>query len=104
MTATARRLVELNDFPCILVSYGANGRRWFTGSKLVPERWFPIKELDQESDAFNAVFSGETLGRPTKIGADAFFDRTGADRYEMLEETILIGRQDALTLLTCAFH
>lgn len=99
-TATARRLVELGLFPCLLVGYGAKGRRWFTKSKLVPEHWFPSADLDAESDALHCIFSGNELGRPIKIGADAFFDRRGADRYEMLEETILVGHQEAVTLLT----
>lgn len=99
-TATARRLVELDLFPCLLVGYGPKGRRWFTKSKLVPERWFPNKDLDSESDALRCVFGGNELGRPTKLGADAFFDRHGSDRYEMLEETILVGHQEAVTILT----
>jgi hypothetical protein len=99
-TATARRLVEMNLFPCLLVGYGRRGRRWFTKSKMVPEHWFPNLDLDAESDALRCVFGGEELGRPTKIGADAFFDRWDADRYEMLEETISVGQQDVVTILT----
>jgi hypothetical protein len=69
-------------------------------SKLVPERWYPNYELDDESDALRCIFNGNELGHPTKIGADAFFDRRGADRFEMLEETILVGHQEAISLLT----
>lgn len=103
-TATARRLVELNEFPSILVCYGPKGRRWFARSRLVPERWYPSYELDPESDALRCLFSGHELGRPTKIGADAFFERRDADRFELFEETVLVGQREALTLLTIADH
>lgn len=98
--AMARRLITLDWYPCILVAYGPAGRRWHVRSGLVPDRWFPSRELDPESDAFHCVFTGKENGRPTKIGADAFFDRFDADRYELLEETIRTGQREVLTLLT----
>jgi hypothetical protein len=99
-TATARRLIELNAYPSILIGYGPNGRRWFARSAMIPERWFPAPDLDPESDAFNCVFTGNALGRPSKIGADAFFDRSEAERYELFEETIPVGDRQAITILT----
>lgn len=99
-TATARRLVELDCFASMLIGYSGKGRRWFARSKLIPEHWLPALDLDSESDALRCVFSGLELGRPSKIGADAFFERRGADRYEILEESILVGHQEVVTLLT----
>mgnify|MGYP001373193202 CR=1 FL=1 len=99
-SATARRLVELDLFPAVLVGYNHLGRRWVARSKIVPEHWFPQRDLDAESDVMRCLFSGHELGRPTKIGADAFFDRREAERFVVLEETILVGDRDALTLIT----
>jgi len=99
-SATARRIVELSVLPCLLVGYGAKGRRWFARSNLVPEQWFPNADLDAKSDALRCIFGGNQLGRPTKINAAAFFDCRGADRFDILEETILVGHQEVVTLLT----
>jgi hypothetical protein len=100
LTATARRLVEDGGFPCLLIAYGRNGRKWFVRSPMVPDHWFPQKDADPESGAFEAVFAGKASAYPSKIGADAFFDRGGADRFEVLEESICIAPGDVLTLVT----
>lgn len=99
-SATARRLVELDLFPAVLAGYNHTGRRWFARSKMVPERWYPQRDLDPESDAIRCLFSKHELGRPTKIGADAFFDRREAERFDLLEESIMVGDHDVLTLIT----
>ncbi|WP_236858323.1 hypothetical protein [Cereibacter sphaeroides] len=102
-TAAAIRLVEADLEPSMLVCHGRNGRRWFTRSKSIPERWYPQRELDHESFAFDIQFgfAQETLS-PKKMGADAWFDRTGADHFEVKEQTVRIGRNETLTLLL--FH
>lgn len=100
LTATARRLVEAGRFPCVLIFYDRTGRKWFARSPMLPEHWFPQKDIDPESGAFEAVFAGKASTYPSKIGADAFFDRWGSDRFEVLEESICTGSGEALTLVT----
>ncbi|WP_165190802.1 ImmA/IrrE family metallo-endopeptidase [Caulobacter soli] len=99
-TATARRLVDGGGFPCFLLAYNRNGWKWFCRSPMIPDYWFPQKEIDPQSGVFDAVFAGKDSPYPSKIGADAFFDRRGADRFEVLEESICIGPGDVLTLVT----
>jgi uncharacterized protein DUF955 len=101
VTATAIRLVEGRHSPAILVCHGPKGRKWFTRSPDVPERWFPQDELDAESFAFGVLFGHQPNDRmPRKIGADAWFERVDADRYEVLEQTFRTGGDEILTLVS----
>lgn len=88
-SAAAIRLVRRGHFPAILVCHGPHGRKWFFRSPLVPERWFPRQDLDSESSAF-AVQFGRSPGTShlSKIGADAWFDRFGAENFEVREQAV----------------
>lgn len=100
LTATAIRLVEGDHSPAILVCHGQKGRKWFCRSPSIPERWFPQEQLDSDSYALDILFNRkaeETI--PRKIGADAWFDRNGAAKYEISEQTVRIGDGEILSLL-----
>ncbi len=99
LTATAIRLVESRHSPAVLVCHGPDGRKWFTRSPDVPERWFPRDELDPESFAFDLLFGGQEQAYPRLIGADAWFDRNEAQRYELREDSVRTADDEILTLL-----
>ena len=100
LTATAIRLVESRHSPAVLVCHGPNGRKWFTRSPDVPERWFPRAHLDPESFAFDFLFDqGQEQAHPRLIGADAWFDRDEAQRYEVREHSVRTANDEILTLL-----
>ena len=100
LTAAAIRLVETEHSPSLLVCHGPEGRKWFTRSPSVPDHWFPQDALDHESLAFDIVFGNKPNdSMPHLIGADAWFDRWDADRFELTEETVRIGSDEILTLL-----
>ena len=82
------------------ICHGSDGRRWFKPAKDVPSRWFPRDELDTDSYAFDVLHGEKDRSRIVRIGADAWFNRSEARRYEIFEETIRIGANDILTLLT----
>lgn len=100
MTATAIRLVEGRHFPAVLVCHGPKGRKWFTRSPEIPDRWFPQDTLDPESFAFGILFGKQPSDAiPRKIPADAWFDRPEAQRYEVQEQTIRTADDEILTLV-----
>jgi len=100
LTAAAIRCVEADHYASLLVCHGTSGRKWFVRSPSVPERWFPQAELDGESSAFDIVFGQEvSVTRCQKIGADAWFDRRDAARFEIYEQSVRIGRSESLTVL-----
>jgi Zn-dependent peptidase ImmA (M78 family) len=99
-SAAAIRLVQRGHFPAILVCHGPHGRKWFFHSPVVPGRWFPRPDLDPESSAF-AVQFGRSVGTAylSRIGADAWFDRYDADRFEVREQSVRYMRDSSLTLV-----
>ena len=100
ITATAIRLVESGHSPAVLVCHSQEGREWFTRSPDVPERWFPQKQLDPESFATDLLFrKGREQAQPRLIGADAWFDRSEAQRFELHEQSVRIADGQILTLL-----
>lgn len=99
LTATAIRLVNMNVWPLVLVSHSKSGRTWFNRSKDVPERWFPQKELSQDSMAFDMLFGNEDRVRHQKATADTWFDIREADRYDIIEDAIRISQDQVLCLL-----
>lgn len=99
-TAVALRMVDLGPEPTMLVCHRPGGRRWFKRGADVPDRWFPRDELDAESGAME-VLHGRCERTPrTLIGADAWFDRRDAERYEVFEQSVRMASGDALTFLT----
>jgi IrrE N-terminal-like domain len=99
-TATAIRLVEGDHSPALLVCHGKLGRKWFVRAPSVPEQWFPRNELDADSFAFGVLYGGNPDDAlPRKIGAEAWFDRWEASRYEVHEQTIRTGEDEILTFI-----
>lgn len=100
ITATAIRLVEYGPEPAMLVCHGQLGRKWFNRPRHIPERWFPRKDLGADSYAFEVLHGELQRSRRVLIGADAWFDRRGADQFEIYEQTIRISEEEILTILT----
>jgi hypothetical protein len=100
MPATAIRLVESNHAPALLICHGTSGRKWFVRAPSVPQRWFPKDHLDAESYALDVQLGAAPGGHmPRKIGADAWFDRWDAERFEVREQTVSSGPSEILTLV-----
>lgn len=99
MRATAIRLVEYGPEPAMLVCHGPEGRKWFNRPRHIPERWFPRDDLDSESYAFDVLHGENRRSRRVVIGADAWFDRRDADRFELYEQTFKVADDEILTLL-----
>jgi len=100
LTATLIKVVETDRYPIMIVCHGLRGRRWFSRSDSV-ERWFPREELDGESSAFALLYGSGTDEQraPMKVGADAWFDRRGAEDYEVLEQSYRLPSQEIVTVV-----
>jgi hypothetical protein len=100
LTATAIRLVDLDQFPGFVISHTRSGRKWFARAPSVPRRWYPREDLDVQSSAFGVQFGGRSDdGAPRKISADAWFDRQGAARFMVREQTIRVARDETVSLV-----
>ena len=92
--------MEYGSFPCMLVCYSQNGRKWFRKNKDVSSKLFPNKVLDHESTAFEVLFGNKTETRREMASGDTWFNWGQANRYEVWEETVQLIENETLTLLT----
>jgi hypothetical protein len=100
LTATAIRLVDLDQFSGFVVCHTLRGRKWFARAPRVPRHWYPRDDLDAKSSAFGIQFGNRPDdGAPRKIGADAWFDRQGAARFMVREQTVHVTRDETLSLV-----
>ena len=103
LTATAIRLVELGHSPAMLICHGSKRQKWkwFTRGPDVPSKWFPKDQLDADSFAFDILYgAGNEDITPRKIGADAWFDRWEAGKYEICEQTFRTSDLEVVTVIT----
>jgi uncharacterized protein DUF955 len=100
VTATLLKFVESDSFPIVVVCHNKQRRRWFRSAKMVPRWWFPREDLDTESIAFEMLFGAAAeISYARKIGAEAWFEFRGVDRYEIQEQSFLLPNDEVLTLL-----
>jgi hypothetical protein len=99
ITATARRMIDWGPEPAILICHTAHGRKWFHRNRDIPTRWFPRDDLDAESVVFDVLHGKKGRSRRTLTGADAWFDRRDADRFEVYEQAIQVVDGEVLALV-----
>jgi Zn-dependent peptidase ImmA (M78 family) len=100
LTATLLKLADSNRFPILIVCHDKQRRRWFRPAPMIPGWWFPKEDLDAESIAFEMLFGGAAeIPYARKIGAEAWFEFRGVQRYEIQEQSFLLPNDEVLTLL-----
>jgi Zn-dependent peptidase ImmA (M78 family) len=100
LTATLLKLAESDRHPIIIVCHNKQRRRWFRAATMVPGWWFPKEDLDAESIAFEMLFGGAAeISYARKIGAEAWFEFRGVQRFEIQEQSFLLPNDEVLTLL-----
>jgi hypothetical protein len=100
LPATAIRIVEADHWPAFVVCHSSRGKKWFARAPHIPAHWFPRGELDADSFAFGILHGGRPNDPiPRKIGAEAWFERWEAQKYELLEQSMRTGDDEILTLL-----
>ncbi|WP_234834022.1 hypothetical protein [Sinorhizobium meliloti] len=67
----------------------------------MPGYWFPKEVPDADSFAFELLHNQnhEEQRFPRKIGADAWFDKASAARYEITEQSFRIPGEGVVTIL-----
>ncbi|TLD46585.1 MAG: hypothetical protein FAZ92_01092 [Accumulibacter sp.] len=63
LTATAIKMVRSADKPALVVCHSQEKREWFIRGPRVPEEYWPAKELDSETDAFELLYSPGAQGK-----------------------------------------
>jgi hypothetical protein len=96
--AMAFRVTLLDHFPVILCCYSAERREWSLPAPAVPSRWKLKEKLDADTLAYDFVRGGNAAGSG-KQSAEAWFENSDADRYEIGEECIPYRSGQVLVLL-----
>jgi Zn-dependent peptidase ImmA (M78 family) len=99
LPATAIRIAEANVEPVIVACYDGLGRRWFKRSKDVPDRWFPVDKLDDDTYAAEVLADRRDRTHMSTVGASAWFDADGIEEYEMKEQSLRLGDRKVLVIL-----
>ena len=97
--AMAFRVTLLDDFPVILCCYSAAGKEWSLSAPMVPARWRLKEKLDEDALAYDFVRRGSAASGSGKQSAEAWFENSDADRYEVMEECIPYRTGQVLVLL-----
>ena len=92
LTSTAIRLVKLGSFPGMIVCNvaGASRWRWFVRGPLVPDQVWPRDRPGRESVAFELLQGAERTGEED-VGASAWFEGEGLDRFPLHEDAMAVG-------------
>lgn len=99
LLSTALRLLDVNTVPAILTSYDRDGLRWFRFSTDVPRRWYLKDQLDEDSFAYELLFSGKSHPGLRKSGADTWFTNGDGGDYELREHSVFGRAGEVLTLI-----
>lgn len=101
MSATAIKLVKCGAVAGMVVCHGRNGKKWHMPSPSLSPTWYPKADLDQDSPAFDMIFSARQEQPSAKrVGAHQWFDRRDADRFQVTEQSFKVAETEVLTLLT----
>jgi len=97
--ATALRLVGINIVPVIVACYNKDGKRWSLPSADIPNRWFLKEKLDEDTFTYDLLNSGKQCSGLSKQPAEAWFENSDAEKYEVREQCISSLGDTALVLL-----
>lgn len=99
LLSTALRLIDVNTVPAILACYNRNGLRWFRFSKDVPRRWYLKDQLDEDSFAYEFLFSGKVQAGFRKSSADTWFTNGDGQDHELREHSVGGRADEVITLI-----
>jgi Zn-dependent peptidase ImmA (M78 family) len=97
--AMAFRVTLLDDFPVILCCYSAERREWSLAAPMVPKRWRLKQKLDEDSFAADYLSGRSAASSSGKQCAEAWFENSDADEYEIREECVPYRMGQVLALL-----
>jgi hypothetical protein len=99
LTATILRYVEFGPFPCMVLMHSRAGLEWHRGSAGIDGRFWPCKQLDEYSFAYDLLKEGASASSSGVVDADTWINHPKAERYELVESSMLIGPDRVLSLL-----
>jgi Zn-dependent peptidase ImmA (M78 family) len=102
LTATALRLVAVDTLPAIIACYTRKGLRWHSTAKHIPRSWYLKDQVDEDSFAYDLLFSGKECRTLGKQSGDTWFTNDAAGRHEVLEQCVPLRGDEVLVLIYLA--
>lgn len=99
LQAVSIRLALLDSLPVIVACYNKAGLKWSLKSPHIPKRWWLNQKLDEDSFAYDLLYSGKVCPRLAKQPAETWFENDDADQYEILEQCMVSTKDHVLVLL-----
>jgi Zn-dependent peptidase ImmA (M78 family) len=99
LTATALRLVLYGTWPCMVVVHSTNGLEWHRATQGIDGRFWPCKQLDSSSFAYDLLRGAQTGLCHGLVDADVWINHPRAAQYEVIESSVLTSPDRVLTLL-----
>lgn len=92
-TSTAIRLVEMGTYLALLVMFDSVGRRkWYCGSKELPERFYPCRSIPRESRAWeDIVRRNQIKSEVREVDGNLWIDHPRAFEIAVFEQAIRVG-------------
>jgi len=99
-SATAIQLVRLHPKPAMIAFSTSTRRPWQIPGPGVPRSLSVRPDLGQDTWAFNMLYAGAPdQPHPRPIRAEAFFERRGAERFRVTEQSFAAGDGIVATII-----
>lgn len=84
-TSTAIRLIEVSDYPCMIICWDKSGiRRWFHRNSIVPDSIWPHKIVARPHEVF-------VLSNRLEVDADKWIDGANSADFSVVESVFTNG-------------
>ena len=99
-SATAIKLVKAASYPAMVTCYSRSGREWYVPGVGLPDYFYPLKELHQDTDAFDLLYTdARGASKVANNSGDCWIDRYDAKSIRLREQSIKITKDRVLTIL-----
>lgn len=101
VTASALKLVKRSKTAAAVVCHDQRRLKWFQRSRAFPDDFYILKELHQDTVAFEMAFgTAKGISRPKKNPASLWLGGRGAYRMEVWSQSIKLPEGAVLTTLS----
>ena len=97
--ATTIRLVDLGSFPAMVVCHSRERRLWYSKGPDLPDFLHPHRELRSDTKAFDLLYGGSGISRPTPVDADAWINLRNSTGYIVHEHSTVTSDGNVLSLI-----
>jgi len=99
LSAAAIRYINFCDYPALVASYNAKGRRWYHKSKFVPDYFYPVRTINKLSPGYQNTLSTYKYSNPHEVDADMWIDINKSEEYEVMEVVWKVSKSEIMVFI-----